>query len=193
MLTVLSISGPTCHIHITSLSPWFVARCSSLFLFISLKYIYSWLIACYCTCSNSREEPSWEFGRTTVWKVLPVPDCWSVDGDRVSWELRSACGCGCCCALGYVVLARDLACMRRVTRWRTWPGQAHRWPLCHSVCWDFGGKRFITVEFGGNAWAQSKKKEGLINFVTVKYTANWHRASHSPRPMDTPHLRTASI
>ena len=28
-----------------------VARCPSLFSFICLKYIYSWLIACYCTCS----------------------------------------------------------------------------------------------------------------------------------------------
>ncbi|BAS79900.1 Os02g0630650 [Oryza sativa Japonica Group] len=29
-----------------------VARCSSLSSFISLKYIYSWLIACCCTCSK---------------------------------------------------------------------------------------------------------------------------------------------
>ncbi len=29
-----------------------VARCSSFLSFISLKYIYSWLIACYCTCSH---------------------------------------------------------------------------------------------------------------------------------------------
>ena len=28
-----------------------VARCSSLSLFIFLKYVCSWLIACYCTCS----------------------------------------------------------------------------------------------------------------------------------------------
>ena len=26
-----------------------VARCSSLFLFIFLKYVYSWLIACTCS------------------------------------------------------------------------------------------------------------------------------------------------
>ncbi|BAS74144.1 Os01g0728000, partial [Oryza sativa Japonica Group] len=29
-----------------------VARCSSLSSFNSLKYVYSWLIACYCTCSK---------------------------------------------------------------------------------------------------------------------------------------------
>ncbi len=31
----------------------YIAPCSSLSFFISLKYTYSWLIACYCTCSNS--------------------------------------------------------------------------------------------------------------------------------------------
>ena len=30
-----------------------VACCSSISSFILLKYIYSWLIVCYCTCSNS--------------------------------------------------------------------------------------------------------------------------------------------
>ena len=29
-----------------------VACCSSLSSFISLKYVYSWLIVCYCTCSK---------------------------------------------------------------------------------------------------------------------------------------------
>ena len=29
-----------------------VVRCSSLSFFTSLKYIYSWLIAYYCTCSK---------------------------------------------------------------------------------------------------------------------------------------------
>jgi hypothetical protein len=30
----------------------FVARCSSLSSFIFLKYVYSWLIVCYCICSK---------------------------------------------------------------------------------------------------------------------------------------------
>jgi hypothetical protein len=31
-----------------------VVRCYSLSSFISLKYVYSWLIACYCSCSLFR-------------------------------------------------------------------------------------------------------------------------------------------
>ena len=46
----LLILDPTCHTHTVSWSPCY--SCFSLFLFIFLKYICSWFISCYCTCSH---------------------------------------------------------------------------------------------------------------------------------------------
>ena len=44
----------------------FVARCFSFSSFISLKYVYSWLIVCYCTCSNSGHDVCVALGKNYV-------------------------------------------------------------------------------------------------------------------------------
>jgi hypothetical protein len=50
-----------------------VARCFSLSSFISLKYVYSWLIACYCTYSNHDMKVSFRelaTGYMDIWRCI---------------------------------------------------------------------------------------------------------------------------